>query len=283
LSFHVPLDWNLSSCLERKGLWQIDMEDDYALRLNLEWMQLTAEVNAQTIQQRYAKAAGKLQTMAKSTEMLKDIPAAWTAFLYTMAEGHKLLTAYRLPKVGGQFAFFSLHFPADNTQKPQQILRIIIDKLREHDGDVIPWECYDLSFMLPRRFKLVETSFVAGRKSMVFQWRMRRFYIWQFSLADEVLKKKSLTEFAAEHLNTVKGLRGPQYTAEKGVVLARQRLIHPLGHMDQMKRLCRRYEIGCQHDAERNQIFLWLFHHRWKSDLEKLKGFQIPAPESSGL
>jgi hypothetical protein len=278
LSFRVPADWNLSACARIKDVWQIDMEDDYAPRMSAEWTTLAPQVDPQTVRQRYAKAAGKLLEAVKSSEPLQDLPAGWSAFLYTMPDDNRLLTAYRLPPAGGRFAFFSLHFPAGNAQSPRQILDTLIESFTVHDEAVIPWQCYDLAFNMPREFKLAGHSFLAGRKNMVFQWRMRRFYLWQFSLAEEALKKQSLPKFAADFLNSVKGLRGPRFEARGGAVVARQRLIHPLGHMDQFKRLCLMYHIGFQHDPERNQIFLWLFHHRWRSDLKKMAEFKISPP-----
>ncbi len=273
-SFAVPSDWNLSLYHPGRRSSRIEMEDDYSRRLELEWTRLAGSLHPEDVQRRYAKAARKLTEAAKTTRAV-DLPPGWTAHVYTMAGGQSLVTAYYLAGKA-LFAFFTLHFDKSHTDDPASVLRAIADTFQSHAAGAIPWTCYDLNFELSSDFKLVDTSLMAGRKSMVFQWRLRRFHIWSISLANIALKNKALPAWAAEFLNQADGVQGRRFVANAdGSVSARRKAYLLFGHAEELRRMCFRYEAGFRHVEAHNQIVVWVYRYRFQADLQKLSGFRL--------
>jgi len=274
VSFDIPADWNLSGYTHDRQQRRIEMEDDYAHRLDVEWLFSPAKLNAAIIEQRYLKSSKSLTKSAKESAPIKDLPRGWAGFLYAFADGRTLITAWALIPEQKFFVFFTLHFERDSKEQPEALVRAIAASLALHIAALVPWECYDISFQVPRTLKLEKTEFLAGRKMFLFQWRGRRLHLWFFSLADLLLKKHTLPEWAAGFLSGQRGLRGPKYVVEGNEVRAERRPWRPF-HADQIGSFCFRYRCGVRHNPERNQIVLWAFHHRRGADMEHLKGFEI--------
>jgi hypothetical protein len=286
ISFCVPEAWELSAFKSAGASTHIEMEDACGPRMEAEWMRLPGKFNAAAIQARCVKAASRLAQKAKASRELRDLPSGWSATVYSFADGRSLVAAVDIVPASKMFFTFLLYFdptPKKRSQRnkhdnPQTVLQILTDSLKVHSEPIIPWECYDLKFKLNAGFALIETTFLSGRKSMVFQWRQRRLYVWLFSLADLALKGRPLNAFAAEFLKGIKGLRGPRFIAKPdGSVEAKRRALFPLGHSDQIGRLCFRYKVGFTQLKDRNQIFLWVFHYRKNDDLKMLEGFECSA------
>jgi hypothetical protein len=278
LSFLVPETWNLS-CYEHSGdSRHVEMEDDYSRRMEAEWIRLTGKLDPADIQRRYAKSAQKIVKNAKNTSAFKSVPKDWVAFIYTFEDKRKLLTAYYIAPKQKTLAFFTFHIDAAAKQQLAEA-EAVIRSAQVHAGVAIPWEFYDVAFELSPDFKLVESSFLSGRKQMVFEWKSRRLYLWFISLAEMALRGRELNAWAVEELNAAKGLRGPVFiTAPEGKITTRRNRLRPLGHIDQLQRLCFRYQTGVEHVRDKNQIFLWAFHYRKSSDLAKLEGFRRIPP-----
>ena len=275
ISFSVPDGWELSAFKSAGGSTHIEMEDADGRRMEAEWLRLPAKFNVAAIQARCAKATAKIAKKAKEQRELRDLPEGWSATLCIFPDGKSLATVVDIAAAARMFFTFVLYFENDSEKEARATLKILTDSLKIHMENAIPWECYDLNFTLSSQFKLTETAFLSGRKSMIFQWRQRRLYVWLFSLADLALKGKPVGAFAAEFLKSVKGLRGPRFFEQDGTVMAKQRALYPLGHSDQIGRLCYRYKIGFEHIESKNQIFLWVFHYRRNNDLKMLDDFSF--------
>lgn len=274
VSFSIPESWELSAFKSAGGSTHIEMEDTVGKRLEAEWLKVPGKFSATGILSRCSKATAKIAKKAKDSRELRGLPPGWTATQYVFAEGHSLATVVNIVPVAKMFFTFLLFFDGSNENELRSSLKILTDSLKIHTEALMPWECYDLNFKLNSAFKLIETTFLSGRKAMVFQCKQRRMYVWLFSLADMALKGRPLAMFAAEFLNTVKGLRGPRFVAKPdGSVATERRALYPLGHADQLGRLCFRYKIGFERIEEKNQIFLWVFHYRRNDDLKMLDGF----------
>jgi len=274
VSFDVPESWNLSHYTHDKQQRRIEMEDDFSHRLDVEWIFSSVKLNPAAIEQRYLKSAKALTKSAKESKALSNMPKGWAAFLYSFGDGRKLITAWWLVPEHKFFVFVMLHFERDSKEKPEALLRAIAQSFTLHTSGLVPWRCYDIAFQVPRSLKLEKTEFLAGRKMFLFQWRGRRLHLWFFSLADLLLKKRSLEEWAAEFLSGQPGLRGPKYVVAGSEIRAERKPWRPF-HADQIGSLCFRYKCGVKHNPERNQIVIWAFHHRRASDMEHLKGFDI--------
>ena len=107
---------------------------------------------------------------------------------------------------------------------------------------------------------------------MIFEWRLRKLLLWHFSLADIILKKTGIQEWAVRFLNGFKALHGPVFIAgDNGSITTRRRFRHPFGHYEEIGRQCFRHLAGYEHYPEKNQIVLWVYNYRRPEDVRKLK------------
>lgn len=276
-SFNIPENWDLSQYNFAKHSAGVQMEDELAIKLEFEWTRPSKTVDKTVLQERFGKSSSGLDKVALATEELEDLPPGWSTVVYSMPENRYFIIAFWLSPKSDFFGFFKLHFEKMGKNKSVRILQEIIGSFVLHDTPAIPWEMYDISIMLSRDFRLVNTSFQAGRKLLVFQWRLRKLFMWQFSLADILLKDKTMAEWAADFLNSYKELPGPVFEAdEDGMTIGKKRR-YPLGHYDDIGRLCLRYRVGCVRLPEKNAIMLSVFNYRSASDLNKLtESTQVP-------
>ena len=107
---------------------------------------------------------------------------------------------------------------------------------------------------------------------MIFEWHRRRLHLWCFSLAELILKNKSMKTWCVDFLNAFKRIQGPKFSAniQQGVILARRSQRYPLGHSEEIARWCFRYQAHCVNLAVNNQIVLWVFQFRKDTDLDRL-------------
>ena len=213
----------------------MDMEDDATLRLELEWSWPRSPVDAQAVSKRYGRLSGRLVESASASTVIDDLAEGWSGFRYVMPDARKLVIAYFAPLGPRHFSFLRLHFGAQTQEDPIRTLRGIASSFRCHvDGDT-PWAYYDVSFALDSTFKLAGTSLEAGKKILCFHWRLRRLFVWHISLADVILSKHGLSEWAVDQLNSSKHVRGPTFFVDaNGAIAARRRLKYPLGHFEEM-------------------------------------------------
>jgi hypothetical protein len=278
-SFCVPADWNLSQYRFGHGHASVRMEDSEALRLEFEWTRPRGEVDARTVRERYLRRARALASAAAESSELADLPQAWSGFLYRMPDGRQCLSAFRFFPQAPLFGLLRLHFGAEDRLAPRRVLAALCSSFVLHDASV-PWEVYDVAFRVGREFRLVATAFQAGCKLMVFQWRLRRLHVWQFSLAESILKDGSPAEFGADFLNRFKGINGPRFRAESAETIAsRRRRRYPCGHFEELGRWCFRYRAGCAHLPGKNALALWVFQYRRESDLAKLEESFVPPAD----
>ena len=277
ISFLVPEEWNLSGHQTFKGVSTIEMEDTTSPRLEVEWTRPRAAVDIDTVRERYAKASKKLTAKAEGTHTLHNAPPGWSVLVYDMPDARRLVIAFYLSRESGLFAFFRIHLDGLCPHRPRPIAELITSSFSSHLDGLVPWEFYDVAFRLHSDFRLTGTSLQSGNKLMTFQWRLRRLFLWRFSLADMILKKDTLQEWVPKFLNDFRALRGPRFRlAEDGSITATHSTRYPFGHYEEIGRQCFRYHVGSRHDPDDNSIVLWVFNYRRPADLEKLRdGFRL--------
>ena len=273
-SFNVPRDWDLSDYKFTGRTAMLKMEDDENLRLEMEWMRMKREVNRSALHNRCAEIAEELADAGAEPSPVGALPDGWSATLFSMPDGRRLLTAYRLLPGCRFFCLLQLHFPAASLREPPRLARQIASSFRLHDEETtIPWEFYDVSLRVNRAFRLTGTSLLAGQKLMAFEWRLRRLSVWFFSLADRILKQKKTEEWCADFLNRFKGIQGPRFApGNDGEVLTRFSYRHPFGQFEEIARWCFRYQARCRLLAETNHIMLYAFNYRKFDDLALIAG-----------
>lgn len=270
--FSVPLDWNLSFYdFSNSAARTVRLEDDVGVRLQMEWCRPQVAVNLDRVQTRFAEMSRQVETLAESQAPVDGLPPGWTGLLYNMPDKRRLAVAFWLAPAGRFFVFFRLHFDGEGMRQAGQILRRLATTFRLQDGPVRVWRCYDLAIEVPDDFRLIETSFQAGRKYMQFDWRLRRLFFWQFSLADHLLARHpDLAQWAADFLNQCKVIRGPRFLCEGGVLRHQRRAQYPFGHYDEIGRWCFQWWTRVVHDRPENRIRLMVYHYRQPSDFRRL-------------
>lgn len=272
-SFQVPCDWNLSDYSFRGRTATLKMEDDETLRLEMEWARMKKSVDHSILQNRCESLAAKLAEAGAQSAPIGALPEGWAATLFSMPDGRRLLTAYRLLPGCPFLCIFQLHFPSASLREPPRLIRIIASSFQLHEEENIPWKFYDISLRINRKFRLTGTSLLAGQKLLTFEWRLRRLYVWFFSLADMILRQKKMEEWCADFLNRFKGIQGPRFVpGDQGGIHARFSPRYPFGQFEEIGRWCFRYHARCRHIAEKNHIVLFVFNHRKLDDMAMIAG-----------
>lgn len=289
VSFPVPQNWELALYKRiKKKVWHLEIEDEYSLRLEVEWIERETPLDVETILKRYKKATHKLAPSASREQTVDGLPPDWTATHYTFAESeksetgegletitHGLTTAFCIPPDKRFFCFLLFHFYPENADEdPHQKLRALTRGFQRHTGRAVPWQLFDIAFQMPRDFLLESTSFGIGSKLTVFRWHTRRFFLWHFSCADMILKDQSPERWISGFLNDFSLIRGIVFEpGPAGSVRWHRKRRHVFGHRDELVRGCLQYEIRYHHDRKRNRLILWVFNYRKPEDLK-----QLPQP-----
>ena len=277
VSFLVPENWDLAVFQHRRRHTRIELDDDYTVRLEGEWIRSRRDLEIQKIQKRYDQAARVLNQDAQQIVRLGPLPDDWVACLYVMPENQRLLSVFHLHRESGLFCFLMLHFGPEAAERPGPVLEAVVRSFRLHEGPVAPWELYDIRLEMPAEFRLAHTDFQTGNKLMLFQWRGRRFYLWHVSLADLILKRHTLEAWAVDLLNTSWLIKGPIFSVGEDQKLTwRRRWRHRLtGHYDEIYRWCFSYELDIIHDQEANRLIVWLYNYRDPDDLRQLELIRV--------
>lgn len=275
LAFLLPADWELSYCDLQGGVSSVAHEDGYERRMDAAWFLPKDAVAQEREQENFQKKARALSEKATAIRPIAGIDEAWTAHEYHLEDTVAVLVmAYRLPQQAGEpMALFHLHFPAGSRELPTLVTRSLARSFRSYSVGEAPWAFYDVYFTLRRDFRLAASALQAGRKLLQFDWRLRRLFVWHFSLAETVLAKQSLEEFAVDFLHKNKQLPVPRWSAAQGAdggLHYRRRRLHFFGQFEEIGRGCFKYYARCQHDPAHNQIALWVMHYRRDSDLQML-------------
>lgn len=272
LAFLTPKNWELSETELSKGINRIVLEDDAMPRLELDWITPKDALDKDKVQKQCQKQTRKLSEAACEVVEVKGISNEWTAHEYRMPDSRTLLIAYRVPSdTTSPFAFFRLHFSPKTSESPAVCFRSIAKSFSWYNAGLTPWSFYDVDFRLNRDFRLVATSLQAGRKTLSFEWRLRRLFLWYFSLADIVLREKSLAQYCADFLNNLKLLPVPLWIPQGDTALSYKRhKLYFLGQFEEIGRMCFKYHAEARLFPDKNQIALWVIQYRKESDLEKL-------------
>ena len=278
ISFLVPEHWNLAVYQLKRKYSRVEFDDDYGIRLEAEWVRPKRELDVQIVQKRYDKTARKLNQDAQEISRIENLPEEWIAVLYVMPTAERLLTAFYLGPDSELFCFLIMRFEPEDREDPREIIATIAESFRCHRGATVPWVLYDISLETPAELRLVNTDFQTGKKLMVFQWQLRRLYLWQVSLADLILKKHPLETWSADLLNMCRLIKGPIFSpGPDGELTWKRRRRHRFGHYDEITRWCFHYQLDTIHDREHNRLIVWLYSYRKPEDLRLLERVKIDS------
>jgi len=293
LSFGVPSNWELAVFrFLRRGVTRIELEDEYTVRLEAEWIRSRKRMHIESIMQRYEKASKPLTLKSDERHKVDGLPQGWHATHFVFKETgrgegrgdlsvtrHDLVTAFYLCPRSSIFCFFMLHFLPEDSEDPADTVRQLAGAFQDHsDEEARPWELFDIDFTMPREFRLEKAAFDIGTKLMVFEWRWRRFYLWHFSCPEMFLKDGvTPAEWVTGYLNGYSGLPGPRFAPDgKGGITWRRRRPFLFGHRSEIARWCFRYRIGWRLDESRSQLVAWVYHYRREKDIDHVSLSQLP-------
>ncbi len=282
--FEVPANWELGlyKYPSRRSI-HVEIEDEYAVRLEGEWTRPKRQLDMDDVQKRYEKTVHRITRKAERNEIVKGLPDGWIATAYLFREGQLtqdakdifqpkqwLLTAFYLQPGGKFFAYFLLHIYPEDKESPQEVIRHVAKTMEVQDEGLRRWSLFDIDFEVPSDFQLESTQFDIGAKRMVFRWKLRRFHIWHFSLASHFLEAgETPEEWFSGHLNGLRDIRGHRfYPAADGEVTHKRKRIHAFGHSDEIARWCFKWKCRCRVDPERDMLVAWLFNYRRAEDLK---------------
>ncbi len=273
LSFLVPGDWDLAHSQQDGGIGRLVLEDLLLPRLEVDWQTPVGKVRWQDVHLRCQTQASKVAAVAVKVLSITGLADNWTAHEYYLSDGRCLIVAYLLPKILGQpFVFFRMHFAnRHNPTLPGRLFRELGQSFRWHSGDCIPWNFYDVTFLLSARFRLTGTGLDAGRKLLAFEWGLRRLYLWHFSLAEMLRQQKDYPQWTADFLNVSGILPVPFWRVDAHNLLSAKRKKRFLfGQFEEIGRLCFQYAAGYRHLPEKNQLAVWVFQYRREEDRQCL-------------
>lgn len=275
----VPARWDLAGYMCRPRTTRIRLEDDFALRLQADWVRLRRLPDGAGVRRRFEKAAAGLTRQATAVTAVSNLPGHWTGLVYELPDRRRLLILFTLAAAARTFVFLQVHFGPEDEETPAALAQLLATSLVVYGDLPVPWEVYDVSIELPSGFRLVSSRLEAGRKMFLFSWRLRRLLLWQCALADRVLRERTAAAWAAELLNRCPELKGPRFgaAADGEVTIGRSRL-YPFGHIEEIVRWCRGYTVQWRHDEAANTLYLWVFSWRRARDVDQLRGRFGPFP-----
>jgi hypothetical protein len=286
ISFLIPDNWELAIYKYlKKGVVRLEIEDEYAVRMEAEWIRPKRKLQMEHILARYEKKTKRLTSNAHHRKPIKGLPNGWAATHYTFAETvpkrnqrkglqvvkHSLVTAFFLAPDSKLFCFVMLHFLPEDKEKPAEITRLVASEFRHHfDDPLTPWQLYDIAFEVPPGFLLENTLFNIGSKLMIFRWKQRRFYLWHLSCTDMFLKEDTqIEEWLAAHMNDARAVVGGSFFVDgERQIRWRRKRRHFLAHRDELSRWCFKYKAAWHLDREKKQLIAWVFSHRKPQDFE---------------
>jgi len=128
VSFDIPENWELTVYkFLKKQATRIELEDEFSVRLEAEWIRPKKKLHANYIVKRYERASKDLTTKADRKIPVHGLPEGWAATRYVFKEttpnradgGLKvvtqgLVTAMYLEPGGGFLCFLIFHFYPDD-------------------------------------------------------------------------------------------------------------------------------------------------------------------------
>lgn len=271
ISCDLPAAWNLAEYKVADRVSYARFHDDFSRRLDLEWLDARRPIRIDVVRQRYDKIASSMSAAGAGAERLEDMPGGWSACLYSMPDGKRLMAAFLLGPEKNFFCLLKMYFENAGKREAERIVRRIAGTFRLYEHGLAPWAVYDIDFQLQKDFRLSSTSFQAGQKLLIFEWKLRRLYLWFFSLADILLKKQPVAEWCAGYLNGFKMISGARFSAAgDGEILASSQWWRLFGNVEPATRGCLRYKAWCRLIPGKNQVFLGVFNYRREEDISFL-------------
>lgn len=290
----VPSNWELARYrYPGKGRVLLGIEDEYAGRMDLEWMEQPEDAQAVRFTERATQALEALIHKADRQISIGELQPGWRATHCVFREvipvrrrkrglsvvAHDLVTAIYAPAHLRFRCVIRLHFMPGDCEDPVTLTRAILASFRCPDSAAgqVHWQVFDLSFRLNAAFRLESTTFSIGSKLMVFRCTGRRLYLWTLSCADRLpVTGAGADEWIAGYLNGTRRVTGIVFRpGESGGIACKRRGLLTFVHRDETVRWCFRYAVDYKILEGRNQLLITVFNYRHPEDLDWLQEIKI--------
>src|SRR5210317_1031208 len=87
VSFCVPANWELAVYKSlRRGAMRVELEDEYSIRVESEWVRGRKRLKLEKIMKRYEKASKPLTVKSEGQNDITDLPKGWHATHFVFKE-----------------------------------------------------------------------------------------------------------------------------------------------------------------------------------------------------
>lgn len=296
--FEVPDNWELARYhYAFSGVVRLVIEDEYAVRMEAEWLEARKEGHAQRFTEHATQSLAALIKKADSQVVLDGLPSAWRAVHCHFSEiipvrrrdrtlgvvAHDLVTAIYAPRDTFR-CVIRLHFMPGDKEPPVELARRVLTSFAWNatPGEKKLWQVFDLSYRIDASFRLESTTFGIGSKLLVFRRDGRRLYLWTLSCADRLpVNEPGGSEWVIGYLNGLRRVTGIVFRPDgAGGIGWKRRGLLALVHRDELARWCFRYTVDYRVLEERNQLMIRVFNYRHEADLDWLASASFgPAAE----
>lgn len=299
VAFDVPDNWELARYrYTGGGRCRLSVEDEYACRMEVEWIRASSDRQARRFMARAARATESLVARADRKTVLDPPGPGWGVTHCDFREviparrerglgvvRHELVTAAYVPQDRPFRCLVRLHVLPGDSEDSRDLARRILPSFEwpSPGGGPVRWQVFDFAHVLDAAFALESTTFDIGSKLMTFRRGGRRLYLWVLSCADRIFTGGvDEADWVAGFLNGARRVPGVVFRPGPGQTLTwRHRGLLTRVHRDEVARWCFRHAAGFRRLPARNQALIWVFSHRRPDDLDWLQPY--PAGDAPAV
>ncbi len=201
ISFTKPMEWELGEVEGNARRGYLRLDNHILTRMELRWQRHTSKAPLEKIQNKHLanlrKKAGKNKVNFRITNERDYRNNAINGKYFVWESNFKGVNL--IAQCRKSSTFFSVCVLGKKEENIEQKAGMIFASLRDHtDDDKIFWSVFDFSFTTPAELKLSGHRFLSGHLKLDFSRAEDNFIFQRLSVANILLKEKSLTQLAGE-------------------------------------------------------------------------------------
>ena len=266
ITLTVPADWHIVFNQGRRASGQVRLADESAVRLEVRWQAARGnESPQQTVSTYLARLSRRAAKEGTDLAVQRDLRLAsppdadvecyrWVADRQALAMLSRCRRCSRL---------VHLHLWGEPAESLKGLARTVFASLRDHPDDGTDlWRFLDVEFRTPSGLPLVRKSLQSGCVRMAFGGRSTRLEFVRVSLAETLLRRKSLKEWFGEFYG--RSLKRRSYDASEATLKGHAGLqaegrpwllVNPLALIGRRRVL----RAACWHCETSNRLFICRF------------------------
>jgi hypothetical protein len=203
ISFTKPMEWELGEVEGNAKRGYLRLDNHVLTRMELRWQKHTSKVPLEKIQNKHLanlrKKARKNKVNFRVTNERDYRNNAISGKYFIWETDPNLKGVNLIAQSRKSSTFFSACVLGKNEENIEQKADMIFASMRDHTGDdKIFWSVFDFGFTTPAELKLNSHRFLSGHLKLDFSRAEDSFIFQRLSIANILLKGKSLTQLAGE-------------------------------------------------------------------------------------